>query len=114
MALEVSSDLEHKFELSIRLKKLNLALEIASRSDSEAKWRQLSDLALAEWKVLLFFLPSSAPRFDPFSTKMDIAEESLKKANDLSGLLLFYISTSNADGIRELALVAGIFPHIDS
>ena len=51
LALEVSTDPEHKFELAVHLKKLDLAVEIAKESDSEAKWKQLADLSLVEWKV---------------------------------------------------------------
>ena len=51
MALEVSTDAEHKFELAVQLKRLDLAVEIAKESDSEAKWKQLADLSLVEWKV---------------------------------------------------------------
>lgn len=51
MALEVSNDPEHRFELAVHLKKLEVAFEIATESDSEAKWKQLGDMSMADWKV---------------------------------------------------------------
>lgn len=38
--------------------------------------------------------------------QLGMAEDCLKQANDLSGLLLLYSSLGNADGISELASVA--------
>lgn len=38
--------------------------------------------------------------------QLDMAEECLKHAMDLSGLLLLYSSFGDADGIRELASLA--------
>ncbi|RGB39282.1 coatomer WD associated region-domain-containing protein [Rhizophagus diaphanus] len=84
LALEVSTDIEHKFELAVQLNKLDVAVEIAREADTEAKWKTVGDSALSDWKFSL-------------------AEECLKKAKDLSGLLLLYTSSGNAKGIRELA-----------
>ncbi|KAG0165859.1 Coatomer subunit beta' [Apophysomyces sp. BC1034] len=87
LALEVSTDLEQKFDLALQLGQLDTATEIARTVDSEPKWRQLGDVALAAWKFSL-------------------AEECLQKAKDLSGLLLFYTSNGNRKGIREIADLA--------
>lgn len=48
-ALLVSTDLDHKFELAVALKKLDVAYAIAKESESEAKWKLLGDLALSCW-----------------------------------------------------------------
>ncbi|ORX80290.1 Coatomer, beta' subunit [Basidiobolus meristosporus CBS 931.73] len=84
LALEISTDNEHKFDLALQLNKLEYALEIAKESGSESKWRTLSDVALSKWQF-------------------NLAEECLKKANDLSGLLLMYTAYGNSEGLRELA-----------
>jgi hypothetical protein len=51
LALEVATDMEHKFELAIQLRKLDVAHQIAEVSNAELKWRQIGDFALQEWKV---------------------------------------------------------------
>jgi len=63
LALDVSTDPEHKFDLAVQLKKLEVASEIAKEADSETKWRQLGDLSLGEWKVRTPFL--SPPPVSP-------------------------------------------------
>ncbi|CAG8532370.1 11890_t:CDS:10 [Rhizophagus irregularis] len=83
LALEVSTDIEHKFELAVQLNKLDVAVEIAREADTEAKWKTVGDSALSDWKFSL-------------------AEECLKKAKDLSGLLLLYTSSAT-DGKNNVA-----------
>jgi len=87
-ALAVTTDPEHRFELAISLKKLDAAYEIATQLDHPQKWRQLSDLALADWKL-------------------DVAVECLQKAEDLGGLLLYNAATADAVGLDKLAAKAG-------
>nr|CAG8554296.1 10880_t:CDS:10 [Entrophospora candida] len=84
LALEVSDDMEHKFELAVQLNKLDIAVEIAREVDTETKWKIVGDSALNAWKFSL-------------------AEECLKKAKDLSSLLLLYTASGNSKGIKELA-----------
>ncbi|CAO3613410.1 unnamed protein product [Cunninghamella blakesleeana] len=84
LALEISTDLEQKFDLALQLSRLDIAVDIARQVDNESKWRTLSDVALQAWNFAL-------------------AEECLQKANDLSGLLLFYTSSGNQSGLREVA-----------
>ncbi|KAJ1562877.1 Coatomer subunit beta' [Nowakowskiella sp. JEL0078] len=86
-ALEVSTDVEHKFDLAIQLGKLEVAYIIASEVDVEDKWKVLGDAALSSWKYSL-------------------AEECLRKAKDLESLLLFYQASGNANGIAEVASLA--------
>lgn len=86
-ALELTTDVDHRFDLAIQLKKLDLAREIASKSDSEEKWRQLSDLAM---QALDFVL----------------VEECMWKSDDFASLLLLYSSNGNATKMHELATAA--------
>lgn len=84
LALDISTDPEQKFDLAVQLGKLDVATEIARELRSESRWRNLSDVALAAWKF-------------------DLAEECLKNAKDLSGLLLFYTANGSREGIRKVA-----------
>ncbi|KAE8680785.1 Coatomer subunit beta'-2 [Hibiscus syriacus] len=83
-ALEVATDPDYRFELAIQLGKLDIAQEIAAQVQSESKWKQLGKLALS-------------------SGKLTMAEECMKHALDLSGLLLLYSSLGDAEGISRLA-----------
>lgn len=46
-ALEIATDVDYRFELAVQLGMLDTALTIAQTSESEAKWRQLGELALS-------------------------------------------------------------------
>merc|ERR1712190_678441 len=83
LALKVSIDPEHQFELALSLKKLNLAKKILQESPSQQKWKQLADLALIQCDFVT-------------------VEEAALKANDLSLLYLLYTSTNNKDGLLKL------------
>eukprot|EP00744_Colponema_vietnamica_P001875 GILI01003044.1.p1 GENE.GILI01003044.1~~GILI01003044.1.p1 ORF type:complete len:1825 (-),score=764.15 GILI01003044.1:251-5320(-) len=93
-ALAVSEDPEHKFELALQLNKLEMAYELALQADkqdqqsgSEHKWKQLGDIALSAGLIAL-------------------AEDCFTRAKDLGGLLLLHSSTGNAEGMRQLAVLA--------
>ncbi|KAL3631857.1 hypothetical protein CASFOL_024841 [Castilleja foliolosa] len=86
-ALEVATDPDYRFELAINLGKLEIAKEIATSAQSESKWKQLGELAMS-------------------SGMLELAEESLKQANDLSGLLLLYSSLGDTEGIAQLGSLA--------
>lgn len=86
-ALELTTDVDHRFDLAIQLKKLDLARDIASKSDSEEKWRQLSDLAM---QALDFAL----------------VEECMWKSEDYASLLLLYSSNGNATKMMDLATIS--------
>ncbi|KAK4359467.1 hypothetical protein RND71_021696 [Anisodus tanguticus] len=86
-ALEVATDPDYRFDLAIQLGKLEIAKEIAVVAQNESKWKQLGDLAMS-------------------SGRLEMAEECLKHANDLSGLLLLYSSLGDAEGITVLASFA--------
>lgn len=84
LALDITSDDDQKFDLSIQLGKLDIATEIAEKTKSVAKWRVLGDRATADFKFKL-------------------AERCLKNSHDLNGLLLFYLSSGNREGLRYVA-----------
>ncbi|WOH10749.1 hypothetical protein DCAR_0730219 [Daucus carota subsp. sativus] len=86
-ALEVATDPDYRFELAIQLGRLEIAKEIATVSQSETKWKQLGELAMS-------------------AGMLEMAEECLRQANDLSGLLLLYSSLGDAEEVSKLALLA--------
>lgn len=86
-ALAVSADPEHRFELAIQLQKLDVAYEIARTLDQEDKWKTVGDKALEFWQF-------------------GLAEESMRRAKDLEGLLLMYQAGGNGQGLKDLAEMA--------
>lgn len=53
MALRVTTDPEHKFELAIALDELETALTLAEATpapENEIKWKLVGDTALSRWK----------------------------------------------------------------
>ncbi|KAG5026055.1 hypothetical protein JHK86_021969 [Glycine max] len=86
-ALEVATDPDYRFDLAIQLGRLEVAKGIATEVHSESKWKQLGELAMS-------------------TGKLEMAEECLKQAMDLSGLLLLYSSLGDAEGISKLATLA--------
>ena len=87
LALEVATDPEHKFELSLALGHLPIALELAREADVEHKWKTVGDAALAGWDVAL-------------------AAECFTNAKDLGSLLLLHSSTGDREGLRALSVQA--------
>ncbi|PLW32313.1 hypothetical protein PCANC_20471 [Puccinia coronata f. sp. avenae] len=90
LALSVSTDIDHRFELATQLDDLDTALEITKSApypESQSKWRVIAEKALASWKI-------------------ELAEESFLKAGDLSALLLIYSSTGDRHGLSRLAQLA--------
>ncbi|KMU80505.1 coatomer subunit beta [Coccidioides immitis RMSCC 3703] len=84
LALDVATDQEHRFELSLSLGKLDIALEIAREADVEHRWKTVGDAAMNSWDLSL-------------------AEECFTHAKDLGSLLLLHSSSCNTDGLRNLA-----------
>jgi len=90
LALSVTTDADHKFDLAIALDDLDVALDLARSAPqvgSEPKWKTVGDKALAAWKI-------------------DLAEECFKNAGDLPALLLIYSSVGSRDGMAWLAKTA--------
>uniref|UniRef100_A0A0E0LD46 Coatomer subunit beta' n=1 Tax=Oryza punctata TaxID=4537 RepID=A0A0E0LD46_ORYPU len=83
-ALEIATDPNYRFDLSVQLGRLE---EIAIEARSESKWKQLGELAMS-------------------TGKLEMAEECLLEATDLSGLLLLYSSLGDAEGVTKLASMA--------
>jgi coatomer subunit beta' len=84
LALEVATDQEHRFDLSLSLGKLDIALEIARKAETDHKWKTVGDAALTAWDLAL-------------------AEECFTNAKDLGSLLLLHSSSCSSDGLRKLA-----------
>ena len=90
LALSVSTDPDHRFDLAISLNDLETALELVRASPeagSQAKWKLVGDKALSAWQ-------------------MDLAQESFEKAGDLPALLLLFTSLSDRKGMERLAALA--------
>jgi coatomer subunit beta' len=93
---------------------------IAIEVQSESKWKQLGELAMSSGKVQLSILSFiiyygflyhlsyiiTLSYMPYYFLQLDMAEECLLHATDLSGLLLFYSSLGDAEGITKLASVA--------
>ncbi|XP_042446952.1 coatomer subunit beta'-1-like isoform X1 [Zingiber officinale] len=86
-ALEVATDPNYRFDLAVQLGRLEIAKVIAIELQSESKWKQLGELAMS-------------------TGKLEMAEECLLHAMDLSGLLLLYSALGDAEGITELSSLA--------
>jgi len=94
-AFEVTTDLDHKFDLSIELNKIDLAHEILLKTpeedkeatETQAKWKRLSDAALKE-------------------NNFGLCEAASVASNGYSDLLLLYSAVGNLDGMKRLATLA--------
>lgn len=90
LALSVSTDPDHRFDLAISLNDLETALTLVRASPeagSQAKWKVVGDNALAAWQ-------------------MDLAQEAFEKAGDLPALLLLFTSLSDRSGLERLGKLA--------
>lgn len=94
-ALQVTRDPDHKFDLSLELRHVEMAHQILletpdedkESTDTQAKWKKLSDAALKE-------------------TNLDLCEAASIASNDFSGLLLLYSAIGNYNGMEKLAKLA--------
>ncbi|CCM00473.1 uncharacterized protein FIBRA_02506 [Fibroporia radiculosa] len=90
LAVQVTTDPDHKFDLSLQLDDLDAAVEIARtvpELEAESKWKAIGDRALAVWRF-------------------DLARESYEKAGDTSALMLLLLSIGDRDGLAKLAVTA--------
>ncbi|KAF7370716.1 Coatomer subunit beta' [Mycena sanguinolenta] len=90
LALQVTTDPDHKFDLALQLDDLDTALEIARtvpETEAELKWKSLGDRALAVWRF-------------------DLARECFEKGSDLSALMLLLLATGDRDGLVALSAKA--------
>ncbi|KAG6892938.1 hypothetical protein C0993_002467 [Termitomyces sp. T159_Od127] len=91
LALTLTTDSDHKFDLALQLDDLETALEITRNvpeTEAELKWKALGDRALTVWRF-------------------DLAQECFEKANDLSALMLLLSATGDRAGLQALAEKAG-------
>ena len=87
----MTTDADHKFELSLQLDDLDSALAIARtvpEAEAETKWKAVGDRALAVWRF-------------------DLARECFEKAGDLNALMLLLLSIGDGAGLEALAAKAG-------
>ena len=84
LALELAHDPDHKFELAMYLHKFEIAFEIASKEQSDYKWKQLGDVAIS-------------------LSNFPLAEKCLLSGGDLNALLLLYIISGNVEGLEKLS-----------
>lgn len=94
LALQITTDPDHKFDLALSLDDLDTALQITHtipENESEIKWKALGDRALTVWRF-------------------DLAKECFGKAGDLSALMLLLVAVGDREGLKVLAQKAGMFP----
>lgn len=92
VALQVSRDQDHKFDLALELGKLDEATALLDATpahdkdttESTTKWKRLGDLALA-------------------SCDLALAERCASNAKDLAGLLMLYTAVGDRKGVTTLA-----------
>lgn len=91
--MQVTTDPDHKFDLSLSLDDLDGALDIARSipgPEAEVKWKAVGDRALAVWRF-------------------DLARECYEASGDLGALMLLYTSTGERDKLASLAEAARMF-----
>ncbi|KAI3636742.1 hypothetical protein MIR68_005009 [Amoeboaphelidium protococcarum] len=84
LAMEVTTDVEHQFELSLQLQLLDQAYQIARAINQDIKWKQVGDFALQQWNI-------------------KVAEECFSNAKDYSSLFLIYNSLGEVEKMKTLA-----------
>ena len=90
LALQVTTDTDHKFDLAVSLDDFDTALEIARagpRSGSEMRWRTMGDKALERWDLAL-------------------AQECFEMADDINALLLLAVSRGDRTLLVKVAELA--------
>ncbi|CAD6960070.1 unnamed protein product [Tilletia controversa] len=90
LALQVTQDPDHKFDLAVSLDDFDTALEIAQtgpQTGSEPRWRTIGDKAIGRWNLTL-------------------AQECFEKAKDLNALLLLGTSTGDRTLLSRVATLA--------
>ncbi|KAF6750989.1 coatomer protein [Ephemerocybe angulata] len=91
LALEITTDPDHKFDLALSLDDLDTAVTITRKlppTESTLKWKAIGDRSLTVWRF-------------------DLAKEAFSAANDTSSLLLLYLAQGDKNGLGELADRAG-------
>ncbi|KAI6654559.1 Coatomer subunit beta [Oopsacas minuta] len=86
-ALVVSTDPDHKFDLSLQLKETRVAFELAEQADNQDKWKQLSELALSK-------------------CEFNLARNCMLRAGDYPSLLLLATSAGDRELLEQVADLA--------
>ncbi|KAH9482103.1 Coatomer subunit beta' [Psilocybe cubensis] len=87
LALEITTDPEHKFDLALALSDLSTALSIARASppsESAVKFKALGDRALGEWRF-------------------EMARECFERAGDVGALMLLMAAVGGREGLEGVA-----------
>mmetsp|Transcript_6275 Transcript_6275/g.9120 ORF Transcript_6275/g.9120 Transcript_6275/m.9120 type:complete len:846 (-) Transcript_6275:27-2564(-) len=84
IALTLTKDVEHQFQLALELNNLPLALQIAEKEDSKQKWKLVGSVALTE-------------------CNFDIAKRCLTAGEDLASLLMMYTTIGDRESLTSLA-----------
>jgi coatomer subunit beta' len=87
LALEITTDPDHKFDLALSLDDLDTAVTIARTvppTESAIKWKAIGDRALSVWRF-------------------DLAKEAFQSAGDLSSLFLLLLAQGDKGGVERLA-----------
>lgn len=87
MAMEITTDEDHRFDLAVQLGDLSVALGIARDKPSAGKWKLVGDIALAQ-------------------AHFDVAQGALRNAKDYNGLLLLFTSLGDMNAVRQLSVEA--------
>ncbi len=87
LALETTTDVDHRFDLAVSLAKLDVAIQCVDAKPDDFKYRKLGDVSLE--------------LFD-----FERAEAAYRKANDLGLLFMLYHAMGDESKLREVALSA--------
>jgi len=90
LALEITTDPDHKFDLALGLDDLDTAVAITREvppTEAAVKWKAVGDRALSVWRF-------------------DLAREAYESSNDLGSLLLLLMAQGDVEGLGKLAETA--------
>ena len=90
LALEISTDPDHRFDLALSLDALDIAFSIAEQTpapENEVKWKAMGDRALSRWK---------------FAT----AKRGYEQAGDVGALFLPGLAMGGAIAVKEVSRLA--------
>ena len=96
LAMQITMDPDHKFDLALALDDLDAALGVIMESvpetEVELKWKALGDCALVVW------------RFERF----DLAKGAYEKAGDLGLLMLLVVSMGDRIRLERIAAATSV------
>ena len=90
LALEISTDPDHRFDLALSLDALDIAVSIAKQTpvpENEVKWKAVGDCALASWKF-------------------GIAKRTFDHAGDIGALFLLSPAMGDKNVVKEVGRLA--------